>query len=80
MRAERALARPVTHAVLVLAETPDVDAATRLRQAADAAGLEVLRFVNRAELPDDPNPAIAAAVFAEDLAPRPELAPASDPG
>jgi hypothetical protein len=80
MRAERALARPVTHAVIVLAETPAVDTGTRLRQAAEGAGLEVLRFAGRAELSADPNPAPAAAVLAEDLAPRSELASAPEPG
>ena len=80
MRAERALARPVTHAVLVLAETPDVNTATLLRRAAEGAGLEVLGLVGRAELPADQTPALAAAVLAEDLAPRPELAVAPDPG
>ena len=80
MRAERALGRPVTHAVIVLAETPAADTGTRLRQAAEGAGLEVLRFVGRSQLPADPNPALAAAVLAEDLAPRSEFAPAPEPG
>jgi hypothetical protein len=79
-RAERALARPVTHAVLVLAETPDVNTATLLRQAAEGADLEVLRLAGRAELPAGQTPALAAAVLAEDLAPRPPLAVAPDPG
>ena len=79
-RAERALARPVTHAVLVLAETPDVNTATLLRRAAEGAGLEVLGLAGRAELPADQTPALAAAVLAEDLAPRLELAVAPDPG
>ena len=78
-RAERALARPVTRAVLVLAETPEVNTATLLRRAAEGAGLEVLGVVGRAELPADQTPALAAAVLAEDLAPRPELAGAPDP-
>jgi hypothetical protein len=80
MRAERALARPVTHAMLVLAETPDVNTATLLRRAAEGAGLEVLRLAGRAEVPADQTPALAAAVLAEDLAPRPPLAVAPDPG
>jgi len=79
-RAERALARPVTHAVLVVAETPDVNSATLLRRAAEGAGFEVLRLAGRAELPADQTPALAAAVLAEDLAPRPPLAVAPDPG
>jgi len=80
IRAERALARPVTHAVVVLAATLDVDDARRLRQAAESAGLEVLRLARRGELPAGPTPALAAAILAEDLAPRPELATARDPG
>ena len=80
VRAERALARPVTHAVAVLAVTPDADAAKRLRQAAERAGLEVLRIVGRGELSAGPAPALAAAILAEDLAPRPELAATPDPG
>jgi hypothetical protein len=80
MRAERALARPVTHAVAVLAAAPDADAAKRLRQAAEGAGLELLRLVGRGELAAGPTPALTAAILAEDLAPRPELAAAPDPG
>ena len=80
IRAERALARPVTHAVVVLAATPDANAARRLRQAAERAGLEVLRLAGRGELSAGPTPALAAAILAEDLAPRPELAAAPDPG
>ena len=79
MRAERALARPVTHAVVVLAAAPAVADAGRLRQAAEQAGLEVLRFADRRELSAGPSPAIAAAVLAEDLAPRPALVAAPDP-
>jgi hypothetical protein len=80
IRAERALARPVTHAVVVLAVTPDANAARRLRQAADRAGLEVLRLAGRGELSAGSTAALAAAVLAEELAPRPELASAPDPG
>ena len=80
MRAERALARPVTHAVVVLAAAPAAETERRLRQAAERAGLEVLRFACRAELSAAPSAALAAAVLAEDLAPRPELAAAPDPG
>jgi hypothetical protein len=80
LRAERALARPVTHAVVVLAVTPNVDAAERLWQAAERAGLEVLRLVSRGELPAGATPPLAAAILAEELAPRPELAGAPDPG
>jgi hypothetical protein len=70
LRAERALARPVTHAVVVLAGTADDDAADQLREAAEAAGLEVLRLVAKAQLTAGMPPALAAAILAEDLAPR----------
>ena len=72
IRAERALARPVTHAVIVLAATRDAGASERLLRAADCAGLAVLRLLCTDELPG-PNSALAAAVLAEDLAPRPAL-------
>jgi len=80
IRAERALARPVTHAVVVLAVAPSAAAERRLRKAAEQAGLEVLRFAGRGEFSADPTPALAAAILAEDLAPRPKLAAAPDPG
>jgi hypothetical protein len=80
IRAERALARPATHAVVVLAAIPDANAVTRLRQAAEGAGLEVLVVTGRGELPADATPALAAAILAEDLAPRPELVAAPGPG
>jgi len=80
MRAERALARPVTQAVVVLAVAPSAAAERRLRKAAEQAGLEVLRFAGRGEFSADPTPALAAAILAEDLAPRPKLAAAPDPG
>jgi hypothetical protein len=70
-RAERLLARPVTHAVVVLAALPSVDAAGTLRAAAGAAGIETLRLVDAAELPAADPPALAAALIAEDLMPRP---------
>jgi hypothetical protein len=80
MRAERALAQPVTHAVVVLAAAPDADAVKRLRQATEHSGLSVLRLIGRGELSAGPTPALAAAILAEDLAPRSELAAAPDPG
>jgi len=43
VRAERALARPVTHAVVVLAEVAEAGIAARLYDAASEAGLELLR-------------------------------------
>jgi len=60
-RAERQLARPVTHAVIA-AEPLDEPALTR---AAAAAGITILRLIPRAAA----EPALAAAVAAEDLAP-----------
>jgi hypothetical protein len=72
-RAERALVRPVTHAVIVVAATPNADLAGRWRVAAEQAGLQVLRFAARTELPAHSTSALAAAILAEDLAPRPEL-------
>jgi hypothetical protein len=70
MRAERALARPVTHAVIALARPPDSGVAQRLREGAAAAGLEVLHLAAASELPAGPAPALAAAMLAEDLMPR----------
>jgi hypothetical protein len=69
-RAEKQLARPVTHAVIV---TEDRDG---VLSAAQAAGLSVLRLMRRAEAaalaggaaPLDA-PALGAAIVAEDLAP-----------
>jgi hypothetical protein len=72
MRAERALARPVTHAVIVLARSADAGIAERLHEVAEQAGLGVLRLAVSAELPAAAAPALAAAILAEDLAPRPD--------
>ena len=69
--AERALVRPVTHAVVVLAEVAEAGIAARLYGAASEAGLEILRVLTKSELPEGSNPALAAAMLAEDLAPRP---------
>jgi hypothetical protein len=69
-RAERLLARPVTHAVAVLASAPAVDAEGTLRAAAAAAGVELLRLIGAAELAAADAPALAAARLAEDLMPR----------
>jgi hypothetical protein len=71
VRAERALARPVTHAVIVLAEPVTADTAESLSAVAAEIGMAVLRFASRAELPVGSRPALAAAILAEDLAPRP---------
>jgi hypothetical protein len=64
-RAERQLARPVTHAVIAAG----LDAAT-LSRAAAAAGLSLLRLDAR----EDADAVLAAAIAAEDLAPRPDEA------
>jgi hypothetical protein len=71
IRAERALARPVTHAVIVLAGVSDTETALRVRSAAEGAGFHVLRIAAAAEL-SDPTTALAAAMLAEDLVPPPE--------
>jgi hypothetical protein len=70
LRAERALARPVTHAVIAVDPSCGEEARTRLQRAAEAAGLAVLRLVERDARPHDP-PALTAAILAEDLQPRP---------
>jgi hypothetical protein len=81
VRAERAISRPVTHAVIVLPAAPERAAAARLTNAAEGAGLAVLRLVATAELQSDAAAKVlAAAQLAEDLAPRPEpgAAPMAD--
>jgi hypothetical protein len=70
MRAERALARPVSDAVIVLAAPPDGSTAASITEAASGAGLGVLRLVGRGELSAGLPAALAAAMLAEDLAPR----------
>ncbi len=77
LRAERSLAQPVTHAVVALAAAPDAAFAARLSRAGEGAGLMLLRIVARADIPasKDQAPhsqALAAAILAEDMAPRPE--------
>ncbi|HEV8681048.1 MAG TPA: hypothetical protein VGQ90_16845 [Stellaceae bacterium] len=71
LRAERVLGRPVTHAVLALAFAPDAAFAARLHAAGEAAGLALLHLVARRDIAGDTTPALAAAILAEDLAPRP---------
>jgi hypothetical protein len=71
LRAERALAQPVTHAVAVLAARPEAATAALLMTAMDTAGLSLLRFMARDEIAGGEAPASAAAIMAEDLAPRP---------
>ena len=69
-RAERALARPVTHAVIALGRTPNSDTANTLRDAAEGAGLVALRLVAVTELSAASAPAFVAAMLAEDLTPQ----------
>jgi len=71
LRAERALARPVTHAVLVFAAPLDPALAAELLRASEAAGIELLRLVATGDLENGGSPAEAAAILAEDMAPRP---------
>jgi hypothetical protein len=80
MRAERALARPVTHTVIALAAKPDRFTAVCIVEAAEQAGLEVLRLAGRAEFAAGPTTVLAAAMLAEELAPRPEIGVAPGPG
>jgi len=67
LRAERALGRPVTHAVVMATAAAN---AARLAGAAESAGISLLH-VMAPEGRGQP-PVFAAAVMAEDLAPRPE--------
>ena len=71
LRAERALARPVDFAVVVVAAA-DAATSAKLRDAAAAAALTILRIVAKGELPLDASAALTAAMLAEDLAPRPK--------
>jgi hypothetical protein len=73
LRAERVLAQPVTHAVVAVASLPDAAFATRLSTAGAAAGLQVLRIEVLGARDDQRGApaALAAAILAEDLAPRP---------
>jgi hypothetical protein len=75
LRAERSLARPVTHAVLVFAAALDPALAAELLGASEAAGLDLLRIVTAADLDEGEAPAEAAAILAEEMAPRPESPP-----
>jgi hypothetical protein len=72
LRAERALGRPVTHAVIVSCILRDTPAAACIETAAEQAGLVILRLAAATELPSDVAPASAAAVLAEELAPQPD--------
>jgi hypothetical protein len=71
LRAQRALAQPVTHAVVALApELCGSPAAVMIANAAEAAGLLVLRLIAASELAPGMARALSAAMLAEDLAPR----------
>jgi len=72
LRAERALAQPATHAVVALGAA-DGETEARMRGAAEAAGLTVLRVLSRQDIAPGEAPALFAAVLAEDLAPRPGI-------
>jgi hypothetical protein len=72
LRAERALAQPVTHAVVALPTAPDAALAARLQAAGATAGLTLLRVIASGDLGTETTPALAAAILAEDLAPRPQ--------
>jgi hypothetical protein len=70
LRAERALARPASHAVLALAAPPEADFAAQLHDAATAAGLMLLHILAPPDIAIGTAPVLAAATLAEDLAPR----------
>src|SRR5579883_2083763 len=71
LRAERALIRPVTHAVVALRIAADTELSAMLSAAAAQAGLVLLRCLGPDELAAHTAPALTAAMLAEDLAPRP---------
>jgi hypothetical protein len=71
LRAERALAQPATHAVVALAVPAAPAIVERLGRAAEAAGLELLGVMPGAITNPEQPRACAAAIRAEDLAPRP---------
>ena len=71
LRAERALAQPVTHAVVALAASAEPDFAEKVKRAALQAGLAVLDLVSPKAIAAGEPPALGAAILAEDLAPRP---------
>ncbi len=76
LRAERALARPVTHAVIAVPRSASEANAVTIVTAAEAAGLDVLRLISASDLAAQTPPALAAAMLAEDLAPRADSRPA----
>ena len=70
IRAERALARPVTHAVLALAAAPGPESTQAINVAAADAGLVLLKIIAATGAATGETPVEAAAILAEDLAPR----------
>jgi hypothetical protein len=68
--AERALGRPVTHAVLVLGAAVEPATLERIKGAAETAGLALLDIMSWKAVATGEPPAFAAASLAEDLAPR----------
>ena len=74
LRAERNLARPVTHATLGLAREPDNATVARLSEAARQSGLELLTILqwSSLDLARHGRPAEVLAALAEDLAPVPK--------
>jgi hypothetical protein len=71
LRAERALARPVSHAVILLPSSVSPGIAEALHAAAVEAGIEILRLTSVDEVSREDAPALVAARLAEDLMPRP---------
>lgn len=72
LRAERALARPVTHAVVALRQLADPIFTATLHAAASESNVKLLHIMVAEGAGRHENPATAAAIVAEDLAPRPE--------
>jgi hypothetical protein len=73
LRAERALAQPATHAVVAIAVPAAPAIVERLGRAAEAAGLRLLDLMPDAVANPEQPRACAAAIRAEDLAPRPSV-------
>jgi hypothetical protein len=72
LRAERALGRPVTHAVIVMGAAVDPISLEWMTGAAEAVGLSLLDAMSWKAVGTGEPPVFAAAIRAEDLAPRPD--------
>lgn len=74
LRAERALARPVTHAAVGVARKPTDSELFKLTESAEKAGLELLVVLNGAPFDRSVkgDRALRLATAAEDMAPRPK--------